>query len=85
MIVYECPFDPVCDLEAVPQSGFLDLQDAWVNGVVPGDVSSSGDMYNNIEEPDAILGKPRDFADAYRMSKSMAEAAAHYESSSTHE
>lgn len=85
MIVFECPFDPVADLESVPQSGFLDLQDAWINGVVPGDVSSSGDLYNGIEEPDAILGKPRDFADAYRLSKEMSEAAANYVSSSTNE
>lgn len=74
MIVKSVPFDETKDVAVVEQSGFLDLQEAWVNKVVPGDISSSALDYNGIEEPDAILGKPRDFADAYTMAKNLENA-----------
>lgn len=79
MIQFEFPFNPEEDSAPVEQSGFLSLQEAWVNRAVPGDVSGSSVDYNGIEEPESIAGKPRDFADAYMLSKKISEAQAHYD------
>lgn len=74
MIFYSCPFNPDIDLNPVAPSGFLNLQEAWINGAVPSDLVSSTEDYNGIDSPDGVAGKPRDFADAYRMNKEYSKA-----------
>lgn len=64
MIVESCPFDPVRDLHPVDQFGFIDLKTALDQSVVPSQMPESDFDYNGIEEPQQILGKPRDIFEA---------------------
>lgn len=64
MIVESCPFDPVRDLHPVDQFGFIDLKTALDQSVVPSQMPESDSDYNGIEEPQQILGKPRDIFEA---------------------
>lgn len=64
MIVESCPFDPVRDLHPVDQFGFIDLKTALDASVVPSQMPESDTDYNGIEEPQQILGKPRDIFEA---------------------
>lgn len=68
-MVYEnFAFNPVRDKETVSVSGFVDLKSAYVNRTIPADMASSIDEYNGIEDPESILGKPRDVFEALDMS-----------------
>lgn len=64
MIAVLTPFDPKRDLQDVDQFGFVDLHHAIENGVVPSDLSVSEDVYNGIDDPRSIMGKPRDVFEA---------------------
>lgn len=64
MIVESCPFDPVRDLHPVDQFGFIDLKTALDQSVVPSQMPESDSDYNGIEDPQQILGKPRDIFEA---------------------
>lgn len=64
MIVESCPFDPVRDLHPVDQFGFIDLKIALDQSVVPSQMPESDADYNGIDEPQQILGKPRDIFEA---------------------
>lgn len=55
------------DLTPVSQTGFIDLCDAMVSGVVPSQLPDSDEVYNGIEDPESILGKPSDVFEALRM------------------
>lgn len=60
MIVECCLFDPVRDLAPVDQFGFIELKNALAESVVPSQLPDSDSDYNGIDEPDKVLGKPRD-------------------------
>lgn len=64
MIVKDCPFDPVRDLTPVEQFGFIELKDALANSIVPSQMPESETDYNGIDEPDKVIGKPRDIFEA---------------------
>lgn len=64
MIVEKCPFDPVRDLHPVDQFGFIDLKTALDSSVVPSQMPESDTDYNGIDDPQKILGKPRDIFEA---------------------
>lgn len=64
MIVESCPFDPVRDLHPVDQFGFIDLKTSLAESVVPSQMPESDTDYNGIEDPQQILGKPRDIFEA---------------------
>ena len=64
MIVESCLFDPVRDLAPVDQFGFIELKSALAESVVPSQLPDSDSDYNGIEEPDQVLGKPRDIFEA---------------------
>ena len=64
MIVESCVFDPVRDLAPVDQFGFIELKSALAESVVPSQLPDSDSDYNGIEEPDQVLGKPRDIFEA---------------------
>lgn len=64
MIVVSCLFDPVRDLAPVDQFGFIELKSALAESVVPSQLPDSDSDYNGIEEPDQVLGKPRDIFEA---------------------
>lgn len=67
MLVGNCVFNDEKDLRDVDQFGFVDLVDCLSNGEVPSTLADSEDVYNGIEDPDSILGKPSDIFDAYKM------------------
>lgn len=60
-------YNPIKDMSPVSQTGFIDLCDAMVSGVVPSQLPDSDEVYNGIEEPESILGKPSDVFEALRM------------------
>lgn len=75
MIVKDCPFDPVRDIAPVEQFGFIELKDALANSIVPSQMSESETDYNGIDEPDKILGKPRDIFEAMDVQKAAEQLA----------
>lgn len=64
MVVVETPFDPQRDIKAVEPFGFVDLQNAFVHGVIESNIADTEESYNGIEDPTVVLGKPRDVFDA---------------------
>lgn len=62
-----CNFNSKCDLHDVDQFGFIDITSAFESGSIPSSVEPTDDMYNGIDSPDGILGRPSDIFEAYRM------------------
>ena len=60
-------FNPAEDIAEVEQTGYIDLVDAFENHAIPADLSADDVSFNGIEEPDSILGRPRDRFDSMRM------------------
>lgn len=75
MIVYDTPFDPVRDLAPVDQFGFIDLKTALSESIVPSQMPESDTDYNGIDEPDKVLGKPRDIFEAMDAQKAAEQLA----------
>lgn len=75
MIVKDCPFDPVRDLAPVEQFGFIELKDALANSIVPSQMPESDTDYNGIEEPEKVIGKPRDVFEAIDAQKAAEQIA----------
>lgn len=76
MIITECSFDPVRDLAPVEQFGFIDLKVSLDSSVVPSQMPESSSDYNGIDDPNKILGKPRDVFEAIDTQKALEAAAA---------
>lgn len=75
MIVKDCLFDPVRDIAPVEQFGFIELKDALANSIVPSQMPESETDYNGIDEPDKVLGKPRDIFEAMDAQKAAEQLA----------
>lgn len=75
MVVYECNFDPVRDLTPVDQHGFTDLKSALANNCVPSVMPETDVDYNGIDNPDSILGTPRDIFEAIDAQKAVESVA----------
>lgn len=71
MVVTECMFDPACDLTPVDQHGFTDLKSALANSCVPSVMPGTEVDYNGIDNPDSILGMPRDIFEAIDAQKAV--------------
>lgn len=76
MIQHDLPFDPVRDLAPVDQFGFIELKDALAESVVPSQMPESDSDYNGIDEPDKVIGKPRDIFEAVDAQKAAEQLAA---------
>lgn len=76
MIVEKCLYDPVRDLAPVDQFGFIELKSALAESVVPSQLPDSESDYNGIDEPDKVLGKPRDIFEAMDAQKAAEQLAA---------
>lgn len=74
MIVKDCPFNPVRDLTPVDQFGFIDLKVALDSSVVPSQMPGSDADYNGIEDPEQVLGTPRDIFEAMDAQKALEAA-----------
>lgn len=64
MVVYDCSFDPVRDIAPVDQYGFIDLKTALDSSIVPSQLPDSESDYNGIENPEQVVGRPRDVFEA---------------------
>lgn len=80
MIVEDCFFDPVRDIAPVEQFGFIDLKSALANSVVPSVMPDSDVDYNGVDDPDSIIGTPRDVFEAIDMQNALQDAASAAES-----
>lgn len=65
-------FDPVKDISAVEQFGFIDLVQANLTSSVPGSIESEDSQFNGIEDPAAVAGRPRDVFEQAQGSKVVA-------------
>lgn len=64
-IAITCKFDPKVDLQPVDQFGFVNLRKAYDQGVVPGNVSFTEELFNGML-PDDVMRRPHDVFDRYR-------------------
>lgn len=67
-------FDKKRDIREVSQTGFVDLANAYQNGVVPSYASESDLQYGNIDSPSNIYGRPHDAFEAMRMNREFKNA-----------
>lgn len=66
-------FDKVKDMQEVDQFGYVNLGEAYANGVVQGNLNPDVSEFNGIEHPESIIGKPSDEFDAIAMTKTVRE------------
>lgn len=74
MIVKPYHYDPLRDNTPVSQTGYINLNKAFESHTIPSVIDDVEVAYNEIEDPSAILGKPSDVFEAYRMAKYINEA-----------
>lgn len=67
-------FNKVRDKQLVDQFGFVDLNRSLRNGYVPSDLSSDSRLFNGIEDPASISGKPSDNFEVMRMEDGLSAA-----------
>ena len=63
----ECKYNPEKDIMQVDDFGYVDLVDVMAKGEVPGDIGIDESLYNDIDDPSTIFGKPYDNFSAIRM------------------
>lgn len=71
-MIQDCSFDFKRDVQAVEQSGYIDLAKANATSSIPGDIGTADLQYNDIEDPRSIGGRPSDAFEAAAMAKSVA-------------
>lgn len=76
MVYSDFVFDPVRDLQPVDQFGFIDLKVALDSSSVPSQMPDSDSDYNGAEDPESVLGRPRDIFEAIDAQKALESAAA---------
>lgn len=59
-------YDPAKDISPVDEFGFIDLRSAFVNHSIPGDLQSSSEDFNGVEDPDSLIGKSSDVFESLR-------------------
>lgn len=76
MVYTDFAFDSVRDLKPVDQFGFIDLKVALDSSSVPSQMPDSETDYNGAEDPESVLGRPRDIFEAIDAQKAIESAAA---------
>lgn len=71
----DCTFDPVRDLNPVEQFGFVDLKSALANSCVPSVMDGADVDYNGADDPEEVLGTPRDVFEAIDMQNAILDSA----------
>lgn len=59
--------------KAVDQFGFVDVVKVMDTNSLPATTAEGADVYNGIEDPASILGKPTDVFDAMQMQSAINE------------
>lgn len=72
MVQNDVRYNPAKDYSEVDQFGFVDIRKSMINGYVPNDLQSDSSLFNGIENPSSIVGKPSDIFESYRMMDSLA-------------
>lgn len=67
MIVKKCSFDKTKDNHDVDNFGYINLAEAYANGVVNSDINDVDVSYNEIDDPSTIIGKPQDIFDTFTL------------------
>lgn len=70
----EPSFNPAVDRSPVDQSGMIDLRNAYVHGVVEGDVAISDSSFNGIQDPADIMYRAKDNFEAMRNAQYVRES-----------
>lgn len=70
----EFKFDPSRDRKQVDPFGFFDLREAYINGSVPADVSLNDEVFNGVQDPSALLDRPKDMFEAQRQAAYVKES-----------
>lgn len=68
-MVCELYFNPERDIQAVEQTGYVDLAKANSMNSIPANIDGSDLSYNRIEDPNSIAGRPSDVFESYQASK----------------
>lgn len=68
-------YDAFLDMEEVDQSGFVDLRQAFLTGMVDGMSNPAEESFSGVDEPDGILPVPKDRFDAIRQAQYVASSA----------
>ena len=63
MIVEDCSFNPVTDVQEVDQFGYVDLAQAFLTGTINADLKVDDLFFNEIDDPVAVSGKPSNVFD----------------------
>lgn len=69
-----CHYNPDRDICAVSQSDYIDVRDAFVNGLVPENVSPTAQEYDGVEDPLKVFGRPANEFEAIHMAQSLKQA-----------
>lgn len=59
-------YNPDKDISPVDPIGFVDIREAYVNGNVPSDISVSPLDFNDVDDPESLLGRGSDIFDNLR-------------------
>lgn len=59
-------FDPAVDLQEVEQFGFINLNEAFEKGVVPGSVDLTDESFNGVSNPGTLISRSQDVFDGLR-------------------
>lgn len=59
-------FDPSCDLQEVDQFGFVNLDEAFSKGIIPGGLSDTEESFNGIQNPGTLVSRCMDVFDGLR-------------------
>lgn len=68
----QAKYNPVRDIQAVDQVGFIDLAAANALSTIPSGIPLAEARFNGIEDPNSIAGRPSDQFDAAQANKVIA-------------
>lgn len=71
MYIESCKFDPVKDIQAVEQTGWVDLAKANAMNSIPAQLQAADLSYNGVEDPNSIAGRPSDLFEAAQAHKAI--------------
>lgn len=75
-MVCECKYDKNLDIQEVDQFGYVNLREAYVTGIVPGNMEIDEQSFDVIDDLNALKGgKPLDVFDAISAGKAIVSSA----------
>lgn len=71
----DCHYNPDRDITPVDPEGVVNLKDAFVNGLIPDDVSVGDAEFDNNDNPRSIIGRPSNEFDAIHLKQTLQDIA----------